>query len=85
MNKRLCFLFFIIFSNLILAQNSIETQPPYYIKTISFVTNNKNVMPIFRLGESFEFNFDDLQGNEADYYFEIIQFLQVNLLHQIQQ
>lgn len=71
MSNKLSFLFLIVFSNLILAQNSIETQAPYYIKTPSFVTNSQNVMPIFRLGEPFEFNFDDLQGNEADYYFEI--------------
>ncbi len=71
MIKRFIFIFFIFFSSWIIAQNSLESQLPYYIKTVSFVTNNQNVMPIFRLGESFEFNFDDLQGNETDYYFEI--------------
>lgn len=53
------------------AQVETETAPPYNIKTASFVQNNQNVVPIFRLGESFEFQFDDLFGNEADYYYEI--------------
>ncbi|WP_281636294.1 DUF5103 domain-containing protein [Flavobacterium marginilacus] len=53
------------------AQVETEIPPPYNIKTASFVQNNQNVVPIFRLGESFDFLFDDLFGNEADYYFEI--------------
>jgi len=62
------FLFSIQFS---FAQVETEIAPPYNIKTASFVQNNQNVVPIFRLGESFEFQFDDLYGNEADYYYEI--------------
>ena len=53
------------------AQVETEIVPPYNIKTVSFVQNNQNVVPIFRLGENFEFQFDDLFGNEADYYYEI--------------
>lgn len=34
--------------------------------------NGQNVIPVFKLGESFELNFDDLFGNEANYYYEII-------------
>lgn len=58
--------------------NSLEAQalqeiiPPYNIKTISFMNNGQNVIPVFKLGESFELNFDDLFGNEANYYYEII-------------
>jgi hypothetical protein len=62
------FLFSIQFS---FAQVQIEIAPPYNIKTASFVQNSQNVVPIFGLGESFEFQFDDLFGNEADYYYEI--------------
>ena len=54
------------------AQIQNETAPPYHIKTISFVQNSQNVIPIFELGSSFEFQFDDLYGNEANYYYEII-------------
>lgn len=53
------------------AQVETEIAPPYNIKTASFVQNSQNVVPIFKLGDSFEFQFDDLFGNEADYYYEI--------------
>jgi hypothetical protein len=53
------------------AQVQTEIAPPYNIKTASFVQNSQNVVPIFQLGESFGFQFDDLFGNEADYYYEI--------------
>ena len=56
------------------AQIENESEPPYNIKTISFVQNNKNVLPFFRLGETFELQFDDLFGNEADYYYTITQY-----------
>jgi len=54
------------------AQTEIEVNPPFNIKTISFVQNNKNVVPIFELREPFQLQFDDLFGNEADYYYEIV-------------
>ncbi|WP_300978625.1 type IX secretion system plug protein domain-containing protein, partial [Flavobacterium sp.] len=54
------------------AQNLQEIIPPYNIKTISFMDNGQNVIPVFKLGEAFELNFDDLFGNEANYYYEII-------------
>lgn len=54
------------------AQSLQEIIPPYNIKTISFMNNGQNVIPVFKLGESFELNFDDLFGNEANYYYEII-------------
>ncbi|MFV5702246.1 DUF5103 domain-containing protein [Flavobacterium sp. XS2P12] len=53
------------------AQVEKEAAPPYNIKTISFVQNEQNVIPIFKLGEGFQLQFDDLFGNEADYYYEI--------------
>jgi hypothetical protein len=54
------------------AQALQEIIPPYNIKTVSFMDNGQNVIPVFRLGESFELHFDDLFGNEANYYYEII-------------
>jgi Domain of unknown function (DUF5103) len=53
------------------AQKQSEVTPPYHIKTVSFVQNNENVIPVFRLGEGFQLQFDDLFGNEADYYYDI--------------
>ena len=34
--------------------------------------SNENVIPVFELGAGFQFQFDDLFGNEADYYYEIV-------------
>lgn len=54
------------------AQTVNEVVPPYNIKTISFVQNNQNQVPIFKLGDGFLFQFDDLFGNEANYYYELV-------------
>ena len=54
------------------AQVENEVAPPYNIKTISFSQSNQNVIPILKLGEGFQLQFDDLFGNEANYYYEII-------------
>ena len=63
-------LFFIITS--VSAQTEKEVTPPYNIKTISFVQNERNIIPILKLGEGFQLQFDDLFSNEANYYYEII-------------
>lgn len=54
------------------AQTINETAPPFNIKTVSFVQNGQNSVPIFKLGDGFQFQFDDLFGNEANYYYEIV-------------
>ncbi len=64
------FIFLFIFT-LAKAQEK-EIDPPYNIKTVSFIQNGSNVPPIFELGSGFSFQFDDLFGNEANYYFEIV-------------
>lgn len=64
------FIFLFIFT-LAKAQEK-EVDPPYNIKTVSFIQNGSNVPPIFELGSGFSFQFDDLFGNEANYYFEIV-------------
>ncbi len=63
-------LFFIIASAS--SQTVQEVVPPYNIKTISFGQNGQNQIPIFKLGEGFQLKFDDLFGNEANYYYEIV-------------
>ena len=73
MSKSFVFgVFFVFFLTLATAQVQNEMIAPYHIKTVSFVQNNENVVPIFELGSTFEFQFDDLFGNEANYYYEII-------------
>ena len=70
---KIVFSFLFVFAiNSAVAQSEIEIPPPYNIKTISFVQNDQNVVPIFMLGEGFQLQFDDLFGNEANYYYEII-------------
>ena len=59
-------------ANSAFAQAEKEVAPPYNIKTISFVQNEQNIIPILNLGEGFQLQFDDLFGNEANYYYEII-------------
>lgn len=64
------FLFFISIATF--AQVEKEVEPPFNIKTITFVQNGQNAIPIFSLNDSFQIQFDDLYGNEANYYYEII-------------
>jgi hypothetical protein len=62
----------ISFSSVTFAQAEKEITPPFNIKTISFIQNDQNIIPFLKLGEGFQLEFDDLYGNEANYYYEII-------------
>lgn len=64
----LSFLLLSIFAS---AQVEKEIAPPYNIKTITFVQNGQNTIPVFSFGDSFQLQFDDLFGNEANYYYTI--------------
>ena len=66
------FFLFVLAMNSAVAQSEKEITAPYNIKTISFLQSDRNVIPIFKLGEGFQLQFDDLFGNEANYYYEII-------------
>ncbi|UUC45811.1 type IX secretion system plug protein [Flavobacterium cerinum] len=57
----------------VFSQVEKEVNPPFNIKTVSFVQSGANTIPMFRLGDPFELQFDDLFGNEADYYYTITQ------------
>ena len=62
--------------NPIFSQIEKELNPPEYIKTISFTTNNENYstnLPIIKLGEKFTLDFDVLNNQEEDYYYTIDQ------------
>jgi hypothetical protein len=48
-----------------------EVNPPYNIKTISFVQNGQNTVALFLLGDTFQLQFDDLHGSEDNYYYKI--------------
>src|SRR5690606_20096896 len=62
---------FLQLSTIATAQVQQEVPPPYNIKTVSFIKDGQNVYPYFRLGDYFEFVFDDLFGNEANYYYTL--------------
>lgn len=64
--------FFILISFSAFSQVETEVIPPYNIKTISFVQNGQNAIPLFSLNDSFQLQFDDLFGNEANYYYELV-------------
>lgn len=68
--QSLLFVFF--FSSVTAQEVQKEIEPPYNIKTVSFVQNGSNVVPIFELGSAFAFQFDDLFASEANYYFEVV-------------
>lgn len=53
------------------AQVENEVAPPFNIKTVSFMQNGQSVVPIFRMGENFQFRFDDLYASEQDYIYTI--------------
>ncbi|PQB03723.1 type IX secretion system plug protein domain-containing protein [Aureitalea marina] len=51
---------------------AIEQAEPDYIKTIQFNGNTEQAqLPIIRLGESIRLTFDDIIGDESDYYYTI--------------
>lgn len=65
-------LLFLLFTTLMTAQVQQEVAPPFNIKTVTFVQGGQNVIPIFKLNEGFQVQFDDLFGNEANYYYELV-------------
>ena len=52
-----------------------EIQPPEHIKTIQFFGDSEfSGTPIIKLGEPLKLTFDDINGNEADYYYKISHY-----------
>lgn len=72
MTKFLTAAFLLLFAS-ISAQVQTEIQAPYNIRTIMFnQSSGQNTIPIFLLNDSFTLQFDDLYGNEANYYYQIV-------------
>ena len=69
--------YFILIISVFLIQSTFsqvaeEVDPPYYIKTITFESNtDQSELPILRLDESLQLEFDALNGEEADFYYVI--------------
>jgi len=54
------------------SQSAIESLPPNYINTIQFQEDSaQGGNPILRLGERIKLTFDDIIGDEANYYYTI--------------
>ncbi|MGH1384052.1 DUF5103 domain-containing protein [Kordia sp.] len=50
-----------------------EVEPPYFIKSIELSgTNDGDQFPVLKLGEPLKVTFDDIIGDEADYYYKIV-------------
>ncbi len=43
---------------------------PDYIKTVTLNKKPENMLPVFEMGERFAMTFDDVIGDEADYYYQ---------------
>ncbi|MEY2922593.1 MAG: hypothetical protein RL108_1219, partial [Bacteroidota bacterium] len=60
----------LLFSAALFSQEK-EVFPPFNIKSISFVQNGQNAVPLFLLGDTFQLQFDDLHGSEDNFYYKI--------------
>ncbi|GAA4108544.1 DUF5103 domain-containing protein [Aquimarina addita] len=67
---------FIILSSYCLAQEIVkEKSPPDYIRTIQlFGESEFSGTPILQLGQKLSIRFDDVNGDEADYYYKIAHY-----------
>lgn len=73
MSRKIYFIVSVLFYFLTVTGFAQEKEiiPPYNIKTVTFLQNNQNVIPIFNLNDTFQFEFDDLYGDEANYFYTI--------------
>ncbi|MGB0975317.1 MAG: DUF5103 domain-containing protein, partial [Flavobacteriaceae bacterium] len=70
--KRFHFTILLFSLNLSFSQVLHEVTPPKNIKTIQLkeLTSERQV-PLIELGKTLQFTFDDINGDEADYYYKI--------------
>jgi hypothetical protein len=73
--KNILSLFCFLWATLSIAQVQVEVLPPNYIKSIIF-NGNPGISgnPVIQLGESLNLDFDDIIGDEANYYYTIEHF-----------
>ncbi|MEM9687098.1 MAG: type IX secretion system plug protein domain-containing protein [Bacteroidota bacterium] len=74
--QKLTFIVFItalLLSQYFFAQVQVEVHPPDHIRTVIFkAVNNGDQFPVVKLGEPMYLSFDDLNADEADYYYKIV-------------
>lgn len=71
--KLIVFIFLIITSDICFAQSSVrKTTNSNHIRTIELYTDAEfSGIPILKLGQPFKITFDDINGDESDYYYRI--------------
>ncbi|WP_178987499.1 type IX secretion system plug protein [Winogradskyella schleiferi] len=68
-------LLLLVCPTILLSQVAVELNPPNFIKTITFKSNTtQGQLPVLKLGESLQLEFDALNGNEEDFYYVIEHF-----------
>lgn len=69
LNVQWLFIFF--FCTLLTQAQSTQDYTANYIKMAAFMNNDQAVIPFFPLNESFALEFDDLYGDEGNYYYRV--------------
>ncbi len=68
-------LLLILCSNLFGQQGTPEVNPPDYIKTIQIIGDSDlSEIPIIPFGQPLHITFDDINGDEANYYYKITHY-----------
>lgn len=67
-------LFVFFFCALVVQAQKTQDYTADYIKAAAFINNEKAVVPFFSLNESFSLEFDDLYGDESNYYYRVIAY-----------
>lgn len=68
-------LFAVLFSSSFTIAQVYETVEPYRIRTVQFTgTSNQSQLPIIELGQRLQLSFDDIKGDESDYYYTITHY-----------
>jgi hypothetical protein len=63
---------FMFFTTISSGQVEVEIPAPPYIKTVQFRGDTPlSQLPLIRLGENLRISFDDIIGDEADYYYSV--------------
>lgn len=62
----------LVLSHFAFSQVAVEVAAPPYIKSVQFYGNtSQSQLPVLRLGDPLNLSFDDIIGDEADYYYTI--------------
>ncbi|MCA4792551.1 DUF5103 domain-containing protein [Myroides odoratimimus] len=69
-NKVWSIILFFLWVGCVLAQ-SPQNYTADYIKSVGFMSNNRAVTPFFQIGDRFTLVFDDLYGDDSNYFYRV--------------